>query len=183
VAVAADALGVVRLAAAAAFPGALSQSRPWLPIGLFAVAAASDFLDGPVARRRRPTRHGAVLDNLADIAFVLAATVTAAHLGLVPRAVPAAIAAAFATYALASLARGGRGGVVQLAHSTVGHAAGVLNYALAGLIAGAVAWPGAAWAPFLGVASLVVIAANLAALLQQAARLTLPARPCPRLPR
>src|SRR5262249_19531381 len=151
------ALGLVRLAAAVAFPSAIGQPRPWLPIALFGVAAASDFLDGPVARRNGPTRHGAVLDNLADIAFVLAASGTRPRVGPVPAPVPAAIAAAFAAYAIASIARSGREEGLRIAYSPVGHAAGVLNYALAGLIAGALGWPGPTWTNLLAAASLAVI--------------------------
>ena len=163
---AADALGVVRLGAAAMFPGALARAlggeRRWLPPVLFAVAAASDFFDGVLARRGRgATRHGAVLDNLADVAFVLAGTVAGAIRGLVPRAVPLAIVLAFAAYAAASLR--GR----QVARSAAGHTAGVLNYALVGLIAGAAVVPGPAWAPFLAAAGWIVTGVNLAALLSR----------------
>src|SRR5512145_2187196 len=93
--VAADVLGVVRLLLALAFPAVLARAlggaAPALPLALFTLAAASDFFDGILARRAgRPTRHGAVLDTVADVAFVLAATGAAAALGLVPTAVPAA---------------------------------------------------------------------------------------------
>jgi phosphatidylglycerophosphate synthase len=166
----ADALGVARLLAAAAFPGALvaalaGDGRRLVPLGLFVVAAATDFFDGIVARRTGgPTAHGAVLDNVADIAFVLAGTATAAAFGLVPAAVPAAIVVSVAAYALASLRRSRRGPSVALARSRVGHAAGVLNYALLGLVAIALAVP-ARWEGVLRVASLVTVAVNLAAVL------------------
>ena len=161
---AADALGVVRLGAAFVLPGALARALGgrgrWWPVLLFAVGAASDFLDGVLARRGHgATRHGAVLDNLADIAFVLAGTVAGATLGLVPRAVPVAIAVAFAAYAAASVR--GR----EMARSAAGHTAGALNYALVGLIAGAAAMPGRAWAPLLAAAGWIVIGVNLAAVL------------------
>ncbi len=158
---AADALGVVRLGAAALLPGALvCPACRWLPAALFAVAAGTDFFDGVLARRGGgPTRHGAVLDNLADIAFVLAGTITGAALGLVPSAVPAAIALAFAAYLLASLGGG------RAARSPLGHAAGVLNYALTGAIAGAVAVPGHLAAVVLETGSLIVVGVNLAAVL------------------
>jgi len=167
--VAADALGLVRLAAAAVLPGTLLRPTPsWLPIVLFMIAAASDWLDGPLARRGRgPTRHGAVLDNAADIAFVLAGTVTGVVSGLVSPAVPLAIAVAFAAYAVASLAETTRRGAWRLARSRVGHAAGVLNYALTGLVVGGTALPGRGWRPILAAASLVVILANLAAVLER----------------
>ena len=76
---AADALGVARLAAAAAFPPALARAadRPdggSTPLLLFLVAAATDFFDGRVARRSgEASRHGAMLDIGADVAFVLGA--------------------------------------------------------------------------------------------------------------
>ena len=163
---AADALGVVRLGAAAMLPGALDRAvggrGRWLPALLFALAAASDFLDGRLARRGRgPTRHGAVLDSLADIAFVLAGTVSGATLALVPSAVPLAIGVAFAAYAAASL-RGRR-----VARSAAGHAAGVLNYALVGLLAGRAAVPGGAWPPVLALAATLVVGVNLAAVLER----------------
>ena len=158
---AADALGVVRLGAAGLLPGALLRPAcRWLPAALFAVAAATDFFDGVLARRGGgPTRHGAVLDNLADIAFVLAGTITGAALGLVPSAVPAAIALAFAAYLFASLGGG------RAARSPLGHAAGVLNYALTGAITAAVAMPGHLAALVLETGSLIVVGVNLAAVL------------------
>jgi phosphatidylglycerophosphate synthase len=169
----ADALGILRLVAAVALPralaGALAGRRWWLPVALFAVGAASDFLDGVVARRGRgPTRHGAVLDNVADIAFVLAGTGAGAALGLVPAAVPAAIAVAFAAYVLASVDRSARAGSWAVARSHVGHAAGVLNYALTGLIVGAAALPCRLWGPALRLGSAVVLVVNLGAVLERA---------------
>jgi phosphatidylglycerophosphate synthase len=158
----ADALGVVRVLAACLLPAALAGSArgSWLPALLFGVAAASDFLDGIVARRGAgPTSHGAALDNLADLAFVLSGTGAAARLGMVPLAVPLAIGLAFGAYALASLA--GR----RAARSASGHVAGVLNYALVGLIAGNVALPGPAWPPLLAIAGAVVVVVNLSAVI------------------
>ena len=169
---AADALGVLRLAAAVALPGAfagaLAGERWWLPLVLFAIGAASDFLDGVVARRGRgPTRHGAVLDNVADIAFVLAGTGAGAALGLVPRAVPLAIAVAFAAYALASMNRTARERTWRMARSNVGHGAGVLNYALTGLVAGAAAIPGRFWNPILQLGSVLIVVVNVTAVLER----------------
>jgi len=167
---AADALGVVRLAAAAAFPPALARAadRPdggSIPLLLFLAAAATDFFDGRVARRSgAASRHGAVLDIGADVAFVLAAATSGAALGLVPWAAPVAIGAAVGSYALASVRAG------RLAYSAIGHAAGVGNYALAGLLAGVVALPRSGAARALDLASLLVIALNLAAVLDRLVR-------------
>jgi hypothetical protein len=58
------------------------------------------------------------------------------------------------------------------AYSAIGHAAGVGNYALAGLLAGSAALPGRLWPPLLAMAGPIVTALNLAAV---ASRL-LPAR-------
>jgi phosphatidylglycerophosphate synthase len=169
---AADALGAVRLVAAAMLPWALldAPGRWWLPVVLFAVGAASDFLDGIVARRGRgPTAHGAALDNIADIAFVLAGTGTGVALGLVPLAVPGTIGVAFAAYALATVGLSAHDGRWRLARSTLGHVGGVLNYALTGLIAGAVALPALPWRPALALGSALVLAVNSAAVLARVA--------------
>ncbi len=170
----ADALGVVRLLAAALFPGALARAvgnGGWLPLVLFGIAAATDFLDGVVARRGRgPTAHGAILDNVADLAFVMAASGTGASLRLIPWAVPLAIASSFGVYVLASATSSATHGAVRMARSSIGHAAGVVNYALAGLVAGAAALPGDAWSLILPAASVTVIAVNLAAILQRLAQ-------------
>jgi len=131
----ADGLSVGRLLLAAALPWALVRGG-WLPPLLFVVAAASDYVDGPLARRAgRASSYGGVLDNVADVAFVLAGTGTAAWLGLVSWATPAAIACSSGSYALASrrLSRGTE--APQLARSRLGHWAGVCNYACVGVVA------------------------------------------------
>ena len=164
---AADALGLLRLGAAVAMPreiaAAAASPGSWGPLCLFAIAATSDFVDGRLARATsRPTAHGALLDTVADVSFVLAATGSGAAIGLVPWAAPLAIVAAVAAYALASLGRSTRMGSWQLARSRLGHAGGVANYALAGVVGGALAWPHPAWGHVLRVASLVVVALNVA---------------------
>ena len=168
---AADALGLLRLGAAVALPlemadAAGTPDASWGPLCLFAIAATTDFLDGRLARAMsRPTAHGAVLDSVADVSFVLAATGSGAALGLVPWAAPLAIVAAVVAYALASLRRSTEVGSWRLARSRVGHAGGVANYGLAGLIAGALALPHPAWDAVLRLASLGVVALNVAAVL------------------
>jgi phosphatidylglycerophosphate synthase len=168
VSAAADALGVLRLGAALAYPGALASAAAGgpasAPLGLFAIAAATDFADGVVARwTARPSVHGAVLDVAADVAFVLGASAAAARLGMISWLPPAAIAAAVAAYAVGSFARTRRERRLDLARSRLGHAAGVINYALVGLVSGAVAVPGRAWPALLAAASAVVVVTNVAA--------------------
>ena len=161
----ADALGVVRLAIAAVLPRVLCDgvhgTRPWLAGVLVGIAIVTDAVDGPLARRAgEPTRHGALLDNLADIAVVLTASATGAGLGLVPWVAPAAMAVAFALYLAASgrVAAGWRP-----ARSRLGHAAGVCNYALAVAVALAVAAP--ALRPAVRAAGLLVAAVDVVAAL------------------
>jgi phosphatidylglycerophosphate synthase len=172
----ADALGAARLVAAAALPGTITHAAAagdgrHAPLVLFALAAATDFVDGIVARRATggPTRHGAVLDNVADVAFVLAGTGTAAVLGLVSPAVPAAIVLSVGAYAVASARRSAAAASVSLARSRLGHAAGVVNYAVTGVIALALAFPGRFAAP-LQLASIAAVATNLAAVLARVVR-------------
>jgi len=167
VSAAADALSLGRLAAAVVLPHALTTAIAggtprWVPAGLFVFAAASDFLDGRLARGAGPvTRHGAVLDNLADVTFVLAASVTGVFVGLVPRVLPIAIVAAFGGYVLASVEQRTR------ARSRVGHAGGVLNYAVAGLITAAVLAPGVTTRVLVGATADVAAAVNLLAVLER----------------
>src|SRR5207249_1295502 len=123
--------------------------------------------DGPAVRRLGgATRHGALLDNAADVLFVLGAASTGATLGLLQSRVPVAIAVSFGAYALASAA--GRAEAAR-AYTRIGHAAGVCNYLLAGLLAAVVARPGPGWGPVLDAAGLVVLGVNGTAAAVQAA--------------
>src|SRR3989440_1008109 len=72
----ADLLTALRLPLAAAFP---FVHRPAAQLGLVAVAAASDFFDGMLARRLGESRAGAVLDPTADKVFMAVAFVTVAR--------------------------------------------------------------------------------------------------------
>jgi len=126
VSLAADALGLLRLGAAVAMPreiaAAAADPGSWGPVCLFAIAATSDFLDGRLARATsRPTAHGALLDTVADVSFVLAAIGSGAAIGLVTWAAPLAIVAAVVSYALASLRRSTHAGAWRLARRAGGH--------------------------------------------------------------
>src|SRR5262245_60527633 len=156
----ADALSGMRLLLAVAMPWLLTGGGV-LPLAVWCLAALSDYVDGPLARRSgTPGMRGAVLDNVADIAFVLVGLTTAVVLGLISWLVPASIALSAGVYAAASMRSHGGG---ALARSRVGHWAGVLNYACLGLVTGAIAWPGSAWRPILVVASAATAGINFAA--------------------
>ena len=158
---AADALSGTRLLLAAAMPWLLPRGGV-LPLAAWCVAALSDFVDGPLARRQGTTSlRGAVLDNVADVTFVIVGLATAFVLGLVPWFVPASIGLSAGTYAAASTRSrpAGRG----LARSRLGHWAGVANYLCLGLATGALAFPGRSWIPLLVAASVATTGLNLAA--------------------
>ena len=76
---AADAVTAARLPLAVLFP--LVSSPAW-QLAIVAVAAASDVLDGALARRFGASRVGAVLDPISDKVFMAVAFVTAASHGL-----------------------------------------------------------------------------------------------------
>lgn len=104
----------------------------------FAAVAASDWIDGRLARAAgSATPLWGLADVSADAAFNAGALGAAAALGLIgPQA-------AFGVVLLAGvyLARAPalRGGPRRAAHDPLGHAAGVSFYALSGLVAGHVA--------------------------------------------
>ena len=109
------------------------RSLGWLAVGVFAAAAASDVWDGRVARRLgSDSSSGRVFDHFADIGFILTALSAYAWLGLAPWWVPAAIGASFSFYVVDSWARTAVRG--SLIGSRIGHAAGVLNYSLIGVL-------------------------------------------------
>lgn len=75
----ADVVTALRLPLAALFP---FVRQPAWQLVIVAVAAASDFLDGMLARRYGGSRVGAVLDPIVDKIFMAAAFVTVASRGL-----------------------------------------------------------------------------------------------------
>jgi phosphatidylglycerophosphate synthase len=161
----ANALSGARLLLAAALPYLLAYGG-WPPLIVWIVASLSDYFDGPLARRRgTASPSGAILDNVADIAFVLAGLVTAAALALISWVVPLSIALSAGAYAAASARRRSEGGAPRLARSRLGHWAGVANYACLGLVTGAVTWPGPRWTPVLAAAGATTVGLNLAAVL------------------
>jgi CDP-diacylglycerol--glycerol-3-phosphate 3-phosphatidyltransferase len=105
-----------------------------LAVLIFAVIAASDVFDGRIARRwGTESSAGRTFDHFADICFLLAALSTYAVLGTVPWWVPAAVGGSFGAYVVDSWARNGSG-AAGLIGSRIGHAAGVLNYTLVGIL-------------------------------------------------
>jgi len=105
----------------------------WAAGLLFAVIAASDYFDGPLARRAgRASDRGRFWDNGADILFIEGALVTAVAVDLAPWWVPAAIGVSFAYYVVDSLRR--TRARPSLIASRFGHWGGVGNYVLVGVL-------------------------------------------------
>jgi phosphatidylglycerophosphate synthase len=161
----ANALSGARLVLAAALPYLLVHGG-WPPLLAWIVASLSDYFDGPLARRRGTSSPGgAILDNVADIAFVLAGLATAAALALISWVVPLSIALSAGAYAVASARRRIGAGAPSLARSRLGHWAGVANYACLGVVTGAVTWPAPQWTPVLAVGGTATAGLNLVAVL------------------
>ncbi|WP_089718722.1 CDP-alcohol phosphatidyltransferase family protein [Candidatus Entotheonella palauensis] len=103
---------------------------------LFGLIAASDMLDGWMARRlQQESAFGRVLDHLCDVGFILISLGLFAWQGWGPWWLPAAIAWAFGLYVLRSwwLTAGTVG--PTLIGSRLGHLGGILNYGAVGLMA------------------------------------------------
>jgi phosphatidylglycerophosphate synthase len=102
----ADALTAVRLALA--LPVAAALARPTLMTPavvalMLAVAIASDYLDGPVARRTgTASPRGMLFDHTADCLFVTGGLTGAAIAGTIAPILPALIPFAFGQYVIDS---------------------------------------------------------------------------------
>ena len=123
---------------------------------LFTIAAATDYIDGPVARRfGQATALGGVFDHATDALFVSITIGMAAHLGWVPVALAPLIAIAFVQYLLDSNALAGQ----QLRASQVGRWNGIAYFVLAGVVVWGHAlplWPLLALPTYLIVWALVI---------------------------
>ena len=135
-----DVLTVLRIVTTPVFVSLVVNARHSVVAGesagaLFPLIAATDFFDGRLARRAGGVSpRGRALDHGADIVFVLSALATYAALGIVPWWVPAAIVAAFASYAYdAWRATTGHRPADRVA-SRIGHLGGVLNWVLIGVL-------------------------------------------------
>jgi phosphatidylglycerophosphate synthase len=102
--------------------------------GLFLLICASDYYDGPVARiLGLDSDMGKVLDNLADITFLLVTLTYLVHCAVIPWWIPTAIALAFSQYTIDSWLLSKKGAGVTLVSNPIGHWAGVFNYIFTGV--------------------------------------------------
>ena len=103
---------------------------------LFLMICASDYYDGPVARALGVDSDlGKVLDNLADITFLLVTLTYLVLANVVPWWIPAAVALAFGQYTVDSWLLAGRRTDLILVSNPIGHWAGILNYIGTGVVA------------------------------------------------
>ena len=103
---------------------------------LFLMICASDYYDGPVARALGVDSDlGKVLDNLADITFLLVTLTYLVLANVVPWWIPATIALAFSQYTVDSWLLAGRRTDLILVSNPIGHWAGILNYIGTGVMA------------------------------------------------
>jgi phosphatidylglycerophosphate synthase len=113
------------------------NDRPhrWKLRSIAICGAASDFLDGRIARRTHSAgRFGRWLDNAADVAFILTVLLCETYAGVIPVYLPALVAASFTQYIVDSMLISGSTLPVK---SRLGHWGGIFNYLIVILLA----WP------------------------------------------
>jgi len=147
----ADALTLLRLLAALPFALAVRAESPLLASSIFALAAATDFADGRVARARGETSaRGGFLDHAVDAAFVVAGASALASVGVLPWLLAPLVAVAFLQYALDSRWMRSQG----LQASALGRWNGIAYYVIVAIPvvrdALGLGWPGAALVRALG---------------------------------
>ena len=139
------------------------DDAPIVPLAIAALACATDFLDGRAARALGATSpRGAILDVAADACFVLFALGGLAAVGRISIASPIAAALALAALARRWHRRPTRADGRRATADLVGHAAGILNFALVLVGSAAPLLPGAA--VWLHPLSVLVALVNLAPL-------------------
>jgi len=152
----ANTLTLLRLLLVLPFALAVREGSPVAASLFFAVAAASDFADGRVARRRGEiSAIGGFLDHAVDAAFVSAGAAALASVGALPWLLSPLIAVAFVEYALDSKLMRSRG----LRASSLGRWNGIAYYVIVAVPvvrdALGLGWPGAELVRALGWALVV----------------------------
>ena len=158
----ANALTGLRLAAAPALAAAIGADARVPAALLFALAVATDFADGAVARRSGgASRLGGLFDHATDALFVTLGLSALALRGELTPLLPLLVALAFAQYAVDSRVTEGR----ALRGSPLGRWNGIAYYVLLGIPvvrdALGLGWPPAAWVSAL---ALVLVLSTLASM-------------------
>ena len=103
-----NALSLLRLALVPVVVLLLLLKMDVAAVIVFVIAAVTDFLDGQIARRTRPTRLGAILDPIADRLMLSSAAFVLAVRGLIPFWVAAVLVARDLLALVGGLVFGGR---------------------------------------------------------------------------
>jgi phosphatidylglycerophosphate synthase len=131
----ANAVTTLRVFLLPAMLWAVAQQDATLAGLVFLTVAASDYFDGRVARLYGvESRAGRIFDHVADIVFILSTLGLYVALGVVPWWVPASIALSFTVYVGDSVLHSRHRGAPELIGSRIGHAGGILNYTLIGIL-------------------------------------------------
>jgi phosphatidylglycerophosphate synthase len=147
----ANALTALRLAAAPALAAAICAGDPLVATALFALAVATDFADGWVARRcAEQSPLGGLMDHAVDAAFVTTGCAALASVSVLPVLLPLLIPVAFVQYAVDSRAGPAR----PLRASRLGRWNGIAYYTIVAVPivrdALGLGWPGARLVAALG---------------------------------
>jgi phosphatidylglycerophosphate synthase len=144
---AADLCTGLRVALAPVLAWQLALSRDAVgdaPLVVFLVAAATDYMDGMLARAAgTASGRGRVFDHCADAFLLFPAFFLLALQGRMPLCLPLAATTAFALYLVDGWRRGRSLATIDLVGSRSGAIGGVLNYGMVGAAATA-AWLDAA---------------------------------------
>lgn len=161
-ATAANALSLSRLALVPLLGAAILRDQPLAAGALFALAVATDFADGAVARRRNEVSPlGGLLDHAVDATLCVVGLAAWACRGEAPVVLAPLVAAAFTQYVLDSRALAGR----PLRASALGRWNGIAYYVLVAVpiyrdVLG-LGWPGRIW---LVAAGWLLVASTLASM-------------------
>jgi phosphatidylglycerophosphate synthase len=149
----------------------------WVPFALYVIAAATDYVDGALARAQgTASRRGRVFDHCADAFLLFPSFVVLALQRRLPIVLPIAAMTAFALYVVDGWRRGGSLARIDLTGSRSGAVGGVLNYVVAGAATAAVWLDVAAIDGAIYGVALAVAAVNAAAALERLPRLFTSAR-------
>jgi CDP-diacylglycerol--glycerol-3-phosphate 3-phosphatidyltransferase len=160
---AANAVTSIRLLAAPALGAAVLCGASALAGALFALAVASDFADGAVARRRgESSPFGGLLDHASDALFCTCGLAALAATNVLTPLLPLLVALAFAQYALDSKVVDGG----ALRASALGRWNGIAYYVMLGIPvvrdALRLGWPGPGLVRLLAVALTISTAISMA---------------------
>jgi len=135
-----------------------------LAVLVFVVAAATDYVDGALARAAGvASRRGRVFDHGADALLLFPAFWVLAQGGRLPLVLPVAATTSFALYVFDGWQRGGGSlGAVDLGGSRTGAIGGVLNYVIGGVVVTAGLFDAAALDQAIYGAAFAVAAVNAA---------------------